>query len=62
MGNQIPVLVFPFVQKQERGIKIMTNSIVEEFKVNLMEDGKSVKTIESYVGEVSAFVSYLETK
>ena len=30
-------------------------------KTYLMEDGKSPKTIESYIGDVTGLVSYLET-
>jgi integrase/recombinase XerD len=40
----------------ERMIKI-----VEEFKTHIMEDGKSTNTIQSYVGDVSAFLKYLGT-
>ncbi|AGX41809.1 phage integrase N-terminal SAM-like domain-containing protein [Clostridium saccharobutylicum] len=36
--------------------------IIEEFKTNLIEDGKSPKTIESYVGDTSAFVAFIESK
>jgi integrase/recombinase XerD len=40
----------------------MTNKLVQNFKVNLEEDGKSIKTVESYVGDTSAFVTFLEGK
>lgn len=33
--------------------------LVEEFKINLMEDGKSNCTIQSYVGDISGFLKYL---
>jgi integrase/recombinase XerD len=35
--------------------------IVEEFKTHIMEDGKSTNTIQSYVGDVSAFLKYIRT-
>lgn len=35
--------------------------LVEEFKTFLREDGKSPKTIESYVGDIAGFVMYLRT-
>jgi len=41
-------------------IKMMR--LVEKFERYLMEDGKSAKTIESYVGDTSAFVAFLESK
>jgi integrase/recombinase XerD len=37
----------------------MKNELVQNFKVNLEEDGKSVKTVESYVGDASTFVAFL---
>jgi integrase/recombinase XerD len=40
----------------------MKNELVQNFKVNLEEDGKSIKTVESYVGDTSAFVAFLESK
>lgn len=40
----------------------MINELVQRFKINLEEDGKSVKTIESYVGDTSAFIAFLEGK
>lgn len=40
----------------------MKNELVQNFKINLEEDGKSPKTIESYVGDTSAFVAFLESK
>lgn len=33
--------------------------LVEEFKDNLIEDGKSANTVQSYVGDISAFIKYL---
>jgi len=40
----------------------MINELVQRFKTHLEEDGKSIKTIESYVGDTSAFVDFLESK
>ena len=34
------------------------NEIVENFKISLIEDGKSPKTIESYVGDIKAFKEF----
>lgn len=36
--------------------------LVEKFERYLIEDGKSLKTIESYVGGAVAFVAFLESK
>jgi integrase/recombinase XerD len=33
---------------------------VEKFKIYLKDDGKSAKTIESYVGDIGGFVSYIQ--
>ncbi|WP_300380868.1 site-specific integrase [Clostridium sp.] len=38
------------------------NEIVENFKISLIEDGKSPKTIESYIGDIKAFIEFLGTK
>ncbi|WP_252232782.1 site-specific integrase [Clostridium sp. ZBS15] len=35
--------------------------IVEEFKTHITEDGKSPNTIQSYIGDISAFLKYLGT-
>ncbi|MDP4147416.1 MAG: phage integrase N-terminal SAM-like domain-containing protein [Bacillota bacterium] len=40
----------------------MTNDLVKKFKTHLEEDGKSDKTVESYVGDTSVFVTFLEGK
>jgi len=40
----------------------MINELVQRFKIHLEEDGKSIKTVESYVGDNSAFVTFLESK
>ena len=36
--------------------------MIEDFKISLIEDGKSLKTIESYVGDIKAFKEFLEIK
>jgi integrase/recombinase XerD len=36
--------------------------IIEDFKISLIEDGKSPKTIESYVGDIKAFIEFLGSK
>ena len=36
--------------------------IIEDFKISLMEDGKSPKTIENYVGDIKAFIEFLSSK
>jgi integrase/recombinase XerD len=38
----------------------MAKDFVEKFNRYLSEDGKSPKTIESYVGDIAGFVVYLE--
>lgn len=38
----------------------MAIDFVEKFKKYLKEDGKSQKTIESYVGNIGGFVSYIQ--
>ena len=38
------------------------NEIVENFEISLIEDGKSSKTIESYVGDIKAFKEFLVSK
>jgi putative DNA primase/helicase len=38
----------------------MTTDFVDKFKRYLKEDGKSPKTIESYVGDIAGFVSYIQ--
>lgn len=48
--------------KKERGKRNMKNELVQNFKIHLEEDGKSGKTVESYVGDTSAFVAFLESK
>lgn len=41
---------------------ITMNEIVESFKRSLIEDGKSPKTIESYIGDIKAFIEFLGDK
>jgi hypothetical protein len=41
---------------------IITSTEIEEFENMLIADGKSAKTIESYVGDVVGFVAWLESK
>ena len=36
--------------------------IIEDFKISLIEDGKSAKTIESYVGDIKAFIEFVGSK
>lgn len=36
--------------------------VIEDFKMNLIEDGKSAKTIESYIGDIKAFIEFLASK
>ena len=36
--------------------------LIEDFKISLIEDGKSAKTIESYVGDIKAFIEFLGDK
>ncbi|MDM5188363.1 hypothetical protein QUF99_13845 [Bacillus sp. DX4.1] len=36
--------------------------IIEDFKISLIEDGKSPKPIESYPDDTKAFIEFLATK
>lgn len=36
--------------------------VIEDFKISLIEDGKSPKTIESYIGDIRAFIEFLTSK
>ena len=38
----------------------MIHEMIQRFKIHLEEDGKSPKTIESYVGDNSASVTFIE--
>jgi integrase/recombinase XerD len=51
---------FSDAKKLKGGITMC--KIIEDFKISLIEDGKSIKTIESYVGDTSAFVTFLKGK
>ena len=50
-----------FYLKKLKGVKIMCK-VIEDFKISLIEDGKSAKTIESYVGDIKAFIEFLGDK
>jgi integrase/recombinase XerD len=50
-----------FHVKKLKGVKMMWQ-LNEDFKMSLIEDGKSPKTIESYVGDIKAFKEFLESK
>lgn len=47
--------------KKLKGAKMM-RQLIEDFKMSLIEDGKSPKTIESYVGDIKAFKEFLTAK
>ena len=36
--------------------------VIENFKIILIEDGKSPKTIESYIGDIRGFIEFLGSK
>ena len=36
--------------------------VIEDFKISLVEDSKSAKTIESYIGGIKAFKEFLGSK
>ncbi|WP_300385478.1 tyrosine-type recombinase/integrase [Clostridium sp.] len=36
--------------------------VIEDFKISLIEDGKSTKTIKSYVGDRKAFIEFIGSK
>ncbi len=50
-----------FYLKKLKGVKIMCQ-VIEDLKISLVEDGKSSKTIESYVGDIKAFIEFLGDK
>lgn len=50
-----------FHVKKLKGVKMMCQ-IIEDFKISLIEDRKSAKTIESYVGDIKAFKEFLTAK
>ncbi len=39
----------------------MINELVQGFKTNVKKDGKNIKIVESYVGDTSGFVAFLES-
>ncbi|MBB6716806.1 hypothetical protein [Clostridium gasigenes] len=38
------------------------SELIENFKVSLIKEGKSPKIIESYIGDIKAFIEFLTTK
>ena len=51
-----------FYLKKLKGVKIMCK-VIEDFKISLIEDGKSAKTIESYIGDdIRGFIEFLGSK
>lgn len=50
-----------FVCKKFKEGKCMCK-VIENFKISLIEDGKSPKTIESYIGDIRAFIDFLASK
>ena len=36
--------------------------VIEDFKIIIIEDGKSPKTIESYIGDIIGFIEFLGSK
>ena len=36
--------------------------IIDDFRISLVEEGKSPKTVGSYVGDTKAFIEFLEDK
>ena len=59
VSNQGALTLFYF--KKLRGVITMCQ-VIEDFKISLIEDGKSAKTIESYVGDIKAFIEFLGDK
>lgn len=47
-----------FHVKKMKGVNIMCQ-LIENFKMSLIEDGKRPKTIESYIGDIKAFIYHL---
>ena len=50
-----------FYLRKLRGVITMCQ-VIEDFKISLIEDGKSPKTIESYVGDIKSFIEFLGDK
>lgn len=36
--------------------------VIEDFKISLIEDGESPKTMENYVGDIKVFIKFLNNK
>lgn len=47
-----------FHVKKYKGVKMMCR-IIKDFEISLIEDSKSAKTIESYVGDIKVFKELL---
>ncbi|APC40579.1 hypothetical protein A7L45_11105 [Clostridium estertheticum subsp. estertheticum] len=47
--------------KKLKGVKVMSE-IIENLELSIIEDGKSPKTIESYVGDIKTFIDFLSRK
>lgn len=45
------------ILKKLKGVIIMRR-LIKDFKISLIEDGKSSKTIESYVGDIKDFIKF----
>ena len=50
-----------FYLRKLRGVITMCQ-VIEDFKISLIEDGKSAKTIESYIGDIRGFIEFLGSK
>jgi integrase/recombinase XerD len=50
-----------FICKKFKEVRSMCQ-LIEDFKISLIEDGKSPKTIESYIGDIKAFKEFLGSK
>lgn len=50
-----------FYLKKLKGVITMCQ-LIEDFKISLIEDGKSPKTIESYVSDINVFKEFLTAK
>lgn len=69
-GNYLgDILIYPIVKKYENGTLTTKfdvqetrdeDNYVEGFKCYLAQNGKSPKTLESYVGDITGFIQYLD--
>lgn len=50
-----------FLCKKFKEVKYVCK-VIENFKIILIEDGKSPKTIESYIGDIRGFIEFLGSK